>query len=313
MPSRPTGPCGYPAPMRVDLGDLRPVLDRWMRNAGLSGVSSADVSEQTRWYRLEHQTLARYRDLADAPFERRRREPEHDQGLATLQLFVRSTRVALAAALTNFVVTRLPWPTLTLVDFGAGAGTALLAARALWAAHRSIRYLAVEHDPLRLDFIRRLGAGDPASRVDSCADAGRLAEWLRPGEPVLEARFDVDRETDGALTLGSSAVPGGPWVTLWCHKLHAKARAPRRRLKEAAFRARALTGGRVVAPCPLGAGCPRPEPEFCRAPEPWPQPALVLATTDGADVSAREEVELVPRVGAHRLCRTDRQGRRAFD
>ena len=171
-----------------------------------------------------------------------------------------ATYAAVAAALTQVVEQWPDEPPRTLLDVGAGPGTALWAAQAVWPNLEGA--LLLDEDDRMIALGQRLArrADAPAIREARWRRADLLAPWDAPAHDLVVAAYllnelPADRrpalidalwaKAGGALVLIEPGTPAG----------FARIREARRHLIAA--------GATVLAPCPHDDACPIPADDWC--------------------------------------------------
>jgi ribosomal protein RSM22 (predicted rRNA methylase) len=171
-----------------------------------------------------------------------------------------ATFAAIAAALAHL---RDQWPwdePRSLLDVGAGPGTALWAAQAVWPSLE--RALLLERDERLIAFGRRLAtrADAPVIREARWQAADLLAPWDAADHDLVIAAYVLNelpeerraavigalwQKARGGLLLLEPGTPAG----------FARIREARRHLLAA--------GATVLAPCPHDRACPMPDDDWC--------------------------------------------------
>ena len=171
-----------------------------------------------------------------------------------------ATYAAVAAALAHL---REQWPSdqpRSLLDVGAGPGTALWAAHTVWPSLD--RALLLERDERLIAFGQRLAAraNAPAIRAARWQRADLLAPWDAPEHDLVTAAYVLNElpeerrpavidalwaKARGGLLLLEPGTPAG----------FARIREARRHLL--------ASGATVLAPCPHDRACPMPADDWC--------------------------------------------------
>ena len=171
-----------------------------------------------------------------------------------------ATFAAVAAALA-YVAEQWPGePPRTLLDVGAGPGTALWAAQAVWPALE--RALLVEQDGRMIALGQRL-AGQARSgtiREARWQRADLLAVWEAPAHDLVIAAYvlnelPADRRAAVIDTLWGKAAAALVLIEPGTPAGFARIREARRQLL--------AQGATVLAPCPHDDACPIPEGDWC--------------------------------------------------
>jgi ribosomal protein RSM22 (predicted rRNA methylase) len=278
--------------------ELPPALRRAV-DAALGGIAAADLAAASA------ALSTRYRaELRDG------RPHIADDRAARAYLAARlpATYAALRASVAAVAGLRSDFSPRTLLDFGAGPGTALWAVRDCWpglaaalliepgaAIRRFGARLAAEIDGTRLDWRAALDASGPHDLVT----IAYVLDELEPGSraPLLSRLWSVTADT---LLIVEPGTPAG-----WRRILDA-----RLQLLEA--------GAHMIAPCPHAASCPLTAPDWCHfarrvsrsrahlrakaAEVPWEDEKFVyLAVSRRAGALPAARVIAPPRAGSGRI------------
>ncbi len=171
-----------------------------------------------------------------------------------------ATYAAIFAALVQLHDQWLGEPPRTLLDVGAGPGTALWAAQTVWPSLEDA--LLLERDERMIAFGQRLAARaqSPAIRDARWQQIDLQASWEAPSHDLVTAGYVLNElpeqrreaiidklwsRTTGALVLVEPGTPVGFGLI----------RQARQQLIEA--------GATVLAPCPHDGACPMPENDWC--------------------------------------------------
>ena len=202
--------------------------------------------------------VARYRRGRPAPGGLFLRSAEDIAAYAAYRL--PATFAAIAAALAQL---RERWPgeaPRTLLDVGAGPGTAMWAAQAVWPSLEQIRLL--ERDERMIAFGGRLAARAhaPVLRQARWQRADLLTPWDTPGHDLVIAayllnEFPEQRRAAIVDALWSKATAGLLLLEPGTPAGFALIRQARQQLLAA--------GATVLAPCPHDRACPMPEHDWC--------------------------------------------------
>ena len=202
---------------------------------------------------------ARYRaDRSSNEAERLVRSPVDSAAYAAYRL--PATFASVSAVLTEVRQRNPQWQPTTLLDAGAGPGTALWAAHTVWPT--LARVILLERESAMIDFGKRLTthAGAAVLRDAIWQQRDLLEPWEHApcdlvimaytlGELPLPRLHEMITRmwsvTGGTLVLIEPGTPAG----------FALIRLARQQLIDA--------GGRVVAPCPHQEACPMPENDWC--------------------------------------------------
>jgi ribosomal protein RSM22 (predicted rRNA methylase) len=199
-----------------------------------------------------------------------------------------ATYAAITSALTAVRDLRPDWQPRTLLDLGAGPGTAAWSATAVWPSLE--RVTAVEVEPRMVAIGRELGraAGHPAARQ---------AAWVRASasDPLPPGTYDLvvlayllgelgasDRDRLIERAANATLAPTGLTVVVepGTPVGHTRVLAARDRLLAA--------GGHVTAPCPHDAPCPKAGADWCHFAVRLPRTAIHRAAKQ-ADLGYEDE------------------------
>jgi ribosomal protein RSM22 (predicted rRNA methylase) len=228
-------------------GDLHEAL-----SAELESVPAARLARAT------DALVARYRGDRPASSRQLVTSPEEVAAYAAYRL--PATYAALVAVLTELSLRRPDLEPRTMLDVGAGPGTATWATRDVWPSLEHCQLL--ERDQRMISLGQRLAAGasDGAIRGACWRQVDLLSGWKADQHDLVVAGYvlnelPAERRADlvarlwelasGALVLVEPGTPAGFEII----------RQARRQLIE--------SGGTVLAPCPHDRACPMPETDWC--------------------------------------------------
>jgi ribosomal protein RSM22 (predicted rRNA methylase) len=202
--------------------------------------------------------VARYRGERPASSRQLVTSPEEVAAYAAYRF--PATYAALLAVLTELSLRRPDFEPRTLLDVGAGPGTAIWAARDVWSALERCQLLGRDQRMISLGQRLAAGARGAAVREARWRQVDLLSAWQADPHDLVVASYvlnelPVDRRAglidrlwelaSGAFVLVEPGTPAGFELI----------REARRQLIE--------SGGTVLAPCPHDRACPMPENDWC--------------------------------------------------
>ena len=185
---------------------------------------------------------------------------DHDDIAAYAAYRLPATYAACASALAQVRARWLGDPPRTLLDVGAGPGTALWAAQGVWPELTGA--LLLERDERMIALGRRLAdrARAPLVAQARWETADLLGEWDTPPHDLVVAAYVLNELPDERR----EAVVAALWVRATTSLVLLEPGTPAgfARIREAR-RQLIAAGATVLAPCPHDLPCPMPEDDWC--------------------------------------------------